>query len=201
MITSNNDTIMLDRTRSISLSDGLDLYEEAIKEAFARVPPSVAILDTLEIIHPKIIDEAGKQGSIRIVHNTEGINAALEPTAPLNPGQFVFWTACPFEVKLQDISEISMPVLTIEIDNSQNILIPYFEEAISDTSSVRIIYRPYLSTDFTKPQIKKPIQFMLKSIEISVASVQMVASYMDLVNKKFLKALYLPDRFPGLKRE
>ena len=199
---TNNETILLGdlRRRKRTSDEGLDLYEDAIKEAYASCPVDDVILETIEILHPDITDESNNRTGVRIVNNTEDIVAGLEMTAPIDSGMEVTFTACPFSAKLQDISDIAMPTLTITFDNAGNLMTSYFEEALNDLNAITIIYRVFLSSDLSKPMNKNPIEFYVHEIKVDVNTVHMIAGVRDLVNLPFLNASYLPERFPGLVR-
>ena len=181
------------RPRKRTMDGGIDLYEDAIKEAYASCPIDDVILETIEILHPNIT-------GIRIVNNTEDIIAGLELTAPIDSGCEVTFTACPFTPKLQDISDIAMPTLTITFDNAGNLMTSCFEEASNDLNAITVIYRVYLSSDLSKPMNKNPLEFYVHDIKVDLNTVHLIAGVRDLVNLHFLGKSYLPERFPGLVR-
>jgi len=177
----------------------IDIYEQAIREAYASCPTDVVIFDTIEIIHPNFQDLNGNETSVRLVHNTENIIAGIETTATIMPGEMVEFIACPFSLILPENKENVFPELKISIDNVSREITYHLESAVQSTDMVKLIYRPYLSTDLTKPQLKRPVEFCLRDISVSIDSVTATAYIKDFLNLPFLKEVYTVERFPGLK--
>ncbi|MGE7136225.1 DUF1833 family protein [Luteibacter sp. NPDC031894] len=175
-------------------------YSQALKEAYASAPVEQVILDTLEIYHPAFIDDEGHPAPARVVRAYEDLFAVLEVTAPMNPGQQVRFQAMAFDFVLPGFEEGKTPELKITLDNVGRELVGYLEAAASDPTQVTVIYRPYLISDLTGPQMDPPITMLVTGVSLDVFQVQISASLDDVNNWAFPHRLYQPADFPGLVR-
>jgi len=176
----------------------VDIYEEAIKEAFASCPTDAVILHTIELVHSYFITDAGLPTSIKIVHNTENIIAGIEATAPIDRGKMVEFIAMPFEMILPENSKDKIPEIKITIDNVAGEIIKAVSGASERYEQIRLIYRPYLSTDLSRPQLKKPPVFYIGNIYADNYKITCAAKIKDYLNLVFLSRTYTIDQFPGL---
>jgi Domain of unknown function (DUF1833) len=175
-------------------------YSQALKEAYASAPPEQIIFDTLEIIHPAFVDDAGAPTPARIVRGYNNIVATLEPDAPKNPGQAVEFTAISFEIKLPGFAEGDVPQLVITIDNVGRELVGSLEQAAADPQVIQVIYRPYLVSDLSAPQMDPPITMYATGVDVDVFQIQITCTLDDVNNWPFPHRFYQPDDFPGLVR-
>jgi hypothetical protein len=175
-------------------------YSEALKEAYASAPPDQIIFDTLELIHPAFVDENGNPMPARVVLGYDDINATLEADAPMNPGETVLFTAMAFDVKLPGFSEGDVPQLILTLDNVGREIMGPLEQAAADPKVIQVIYRPYLLSDLTEPQMDPPIDMYVSNIDADVFQIQITCTLDDVNNWAFPHALYLPQKFPGLVR-
>jgi len=161
--------------------------QDAIKEAYASCPTNVVILDTLEV------RQTGVQSSLFIVRGKSSIDAADEngDTHTFQPVGFKF--------TLPASNEEGFRSLNLSIDNVGRTLSDFIAIAKTEKVSVEVVYRPYMSDDFTAPQMIPPLVFWLKDIQITPMQVNARATFMDLVNKKFPSELYNRSRFPALE--
>lgn len=160
--------------------------EDAIKEAFASAPSSTVVYETLEI------RQTGVQSPIFIVKSRRTLVATDE-----NGVQHEF-EPVGFQLTLPPSNEEGFTSLNIAIDNVGLRVTSFVEAAKSQVVPVEVIYRPYVSTDLTKPQMTPPIVMYLKDVRITAAQVTGRATFMDIVNKKFPAELYTRARFPSL---
>jgi hypothetical protein len=175
-------------------------YSQALKEAYASAPINEVILDTLEIYHPAFVDDAGKPAPARVVRAYEDLYAVLESDAPMNPGQQVRFQALAFDFKLPGFEEGRTPELQITLDNVGRELVGYLEAAASDPNVITVIYRPYLVSDLSGPQMDPPITMLVTNVSVDVFQVQINASLDDVNNWAFPHRVYQPAEFPGLIR-
>jgi hypothetical protein len=175
-------------------------YSEALKEAWASNPTGQVILDTLEIYHPAFVDDDGNPAPARLVRAYEDLFAVLEIDAPMNPGQQVRFIGMAFDVKQPGFEVGRTPELTISLDNVGRELVGYLEAAASDPTQVTVIYRPYLISDLSGPQMDPPITMLVTGVSVSPLQVDITASLDDVNNWAFPHRLYQPADFPGLLR-
>ncbi|QRF90299.1 hypothetical protein CLH39_08690 [Alcaligenes faecalis] len=174
--------------------------EQALKEAYASAPTDRVIFHTLEVRHPAFVDDAGQPTAIRVVIGYEDITAKLEGDAPLRPGQYVEFIAGAFRFKLPGFEEGKVPQLQITIDGVSREVVGHIEAAIAEREPIEVTYRPYLSTDLTKPQMEPPLNMILSKVSVTGASVSGTASLSDVHNFAFPFEKYMASRFPGLVR-
>lgn len=166
---------------------------EAIKEAYASAPDNVVILHTLELLHPAFTTP------IRVVRDYADLTAKLEATAPQNPGAYVTFVGYAFDLVLPPMSEqTALPQIMVSIDNVDREIVANIEAAMQTTEIITIIYRPYLSTDLTGPQMIPPLEFQVQSIMADVFKVQATCSFGDPGNRAFPNEDFTLQRFPGL---
>lgn len=119
--------------------------EQALAEAYASAPQDLIVLDTLEI-HHRTFDEP-----IRIVRwpvtgpKPEIFKLKLDNKAPHNPGQIVQFVGCPFELvpPSQSTDEV-IGSFQLKIDNMDDLLDEYLENAALDGGVITGIYRTYI---------------------------------------------------------
>lgn len=168
---------------------------KALAEAYAVAPVSVAVLDTIEV---------SAVGSLSL-YLTNGFNTLYANLfgslvgSTYTPGVEVGYIPTPFTVRLPASTADSLPSLNIEIDNIDHQLSDLVAKALEDGVAIIIKYRPYLSTDLTRPQLNPPMTFYAASAKITATSVVIQATFPDIVNKNFPNEQYSVTLFPGLK--
>ena len=162
-------------------------YSDAIKEAFASCPTDKVPLDTLEI------RQTGVQDTIWIVRARESLTALDEN------GVSRTFRPCGFQFALPAENEDGFRSLTIAIDNIGREISDFINIAKAAEVPVEVVYRPYLSTDLTQPQMNPPLVLYLTDITVSAQQVQGRATFMNLTNKNFPLELYTRSRFPYLQ--
>lgn len=159
---------------------------EAIKEAYATAPAGVIVLNTLELRHASI------PAPIYLIQERAATMLTLET------GEAVLFEAIPFQITLPQAGDNGLQELNITIDNVDRKISDFCRLAATYPSPVEVRYRPYLSTDFTTPQMVPPLLLFLKDISITTTEVACRATMADLINKKFPRELYTRERFPSL---
>lgn len=160
--------------------------EEAIKEAYACAPAGVSIIHTLEIRQPSV------QATYFIARHPIGITATDELGNSHN------FLPCGFGFSLPPSNEEGFQSLNLAIDNIDRRVSDFINTAKSSPIPVEVWYRPFLSTDLSKPQMKQPLVLYLKEVQMSNGQVQGRATFMDVVNKKFPLEIYTREVFPAL---
>lgn len=170
------------------------LMDEALKEAYANADTTEVVISTLELRHPAFTEP------IRVVNDFVDIQALLETTAPENAGEVVTFRAFSFELTLPELTDEGIPELNIKLDNVSREITQHIELAIGVPEKLEVIYRAYLASDLTTagPHNNPPLHLTITSIEATALSVDVTASLVDFVNKKFPTEEYDGNRFPGL---
>lgn len=174
--------------------------EQALKEAYASAPQDRVIFDTLELRHPKFVDDGGQPTAIRVVIGYENITARLESDAPLNPGSYVDFIAGAFRFALPGFEEGQVPRLKITLDGVSQEIVAHLEAAMADPVPIEVTYRPFVSTDLSKPQMDPPIHMELAGVNVTGIQVTGTATLSDVHNFGVPATKYLATRFPGLIR-
>lgn len=173
---------------------GNDDLSQALKEAYAHATEAI-IFNTLEFRHDDLPSAYG--GALRIVHEYENLTATLEDDAPLNPGEEVTFLAYAFDVDLPPIDEGGKSEMIISIGNVHPLTDAFDAVAASD-SILEMTYRPYLSTDLTKPAMSPLITLEIPEVTISLQRIRLKARFRSFQNMKFPSLSYTPDAFPTL---
>jgi hypothetical protein len=179
----------------------IENYSEALKEAMASAPADEVMLHTLEIQHDAFVDDAGNPAAIRVVRDNQDLEARLEASASMNPGEIVNFVAMAFKVKLPGFESGQLPQLEITLDNASREVTKHLEQAISSSSPIKIIWRMYLASDpLSGPDNDPPYVMILTSAKVTLLQVTGTATLDDLQNLSFPNRLYTTTDFPGLLR-
>ncbi|MEI2416222.1 DUF1833 family protein [Orrella sp. JC864] len=174
--------------------------EQALAEAYASAPRDRVIFDTLELRHPNFLDDYGHPTAIRVVIGYEDIRARLEAYAPLHAGEEVDFQAGAFRFRLPGFEEARVPSLQITLDGVSELVVTHVEAAAHSPVPIGVTYRPYLSTDLSRPQMDPPITMSLTQVSVSALTVTGTATLADVHNYPFPAEKYIRSRFPGLFR-
>lgn len=160
---------------------------EAIKEAFAITPADDLIYHTLEI------RQVGIQSTVYLVQAQQPLVATDETNTQVTyiPSGFAF--------SLPPSNEDGFQSLTIAIDNVNQEAMDFIKLATGNKVPVEVLYRPYLASDLTKPQMIPPLLLYLTDVSVDTTTVTGTCTFMDVVNKKFPSELYTRTRFPTLQ--
>lgn len=173
---------------------------EALAEAYASSSIEDRVVDTLEFLHDAFVDGNGNPTSVRVVQDYEDFVGTLENTAPLNPGGTVTFKAAAFEFKQSGFSDGKIPTLQLTVSNIGRQLTTYLEQAISQTKPITLIYRTFLASDPSEPQIDPVVTMTLTAANVKTNSVTGTASLSDVHNWPFPNVRYTPETYPGLVR-
>lgn len=175
-------------------------YSDAIAEAYASAPVDQVILDTLELYHPSFTDEIGRPTAIYVVLGYQNFTLRLDPGAIINPGDYVEFLGCSFEVTLPEFSEEGAPSMNLSIGNVSREITRHLEQARQSIVPITVTYRPYLVSDPTQPQLDPPIVMELADVDVDVFTASGTCKLKDVNNTAFPKEKYTSTRFPGLRR-
>src|SRR5690606_33355350 len=120
--------------------------------------------------------------------------------APLNGGEYVNFEAIAFDLTLSRFAENEVPYFLLAINNVSRKITTYLEMAIATLDPITSIYRPYLASDPTGPQMNPPLIMTLSKVKVDVFQATGRASIEDVHNWPFPNRKYTPNSFPGLVR-
>lgn len=160
---------------------------DALKEAYASVPTSTVIYDTLQIAHDDVAQD------LFFVKALKDLDATLEGDTVATT-----FTAVPFEFRLPQKDGQGVPELQIIVGNIGREASDYIASVKDSAKPVTVYYRPFLSTDLTQPQMDPPLQFSVKEVTIDPFQVQFRATFFDFKNMRWPQQTYNRVRFPTL---
>lgn len=147
---------------------------EALKEAYATAPTDSIILETLEFLHPKFLDDNGNLTSIRVVNDHQDLfaniedlkgsevrapiatedddeNSNLKDPAPTEINESIYindrlvkFNKFAFEITLPEVAEGASKELTLTIDNVSEEITKHLDSTVGSNDKIVVIYRPYL---------------------------------------------------------
>lgn len=165
---------------------------QALKEAYASAPSGQIIYITLELRHSLLTEP------IRVVCDKTDLEAYLEPDAPLNPGEEVFFRRYAFDLQRPEVSPSGIPTAQLTIDNVSREITAAIETVLSSSEPIKATFREYLSTDLSGPQNDPPMHMDVLEIKADVFRVTATIGFQNLMNKKFPTVSYTSDVFPSL---
>lgn len=175
-----------------------DNMTAAIKEAYASVPTDEIIFDTLEFRHDSFKDEFNQPFALRFIRDFVDRLLTLEDSAPLNASEEVNFIASAFDVILPPEEDAPTPELTITLDNIGRPLTEHIDNAVVSENQIEVTYRPYLSTDSTKPQQIIPITFIVKRVNVGLMKVTVTCTPKRIGERPFPNKEYSLDDFISL---
>jgi hypothetical protein len=158
---------------------------DAIIEAYATAPSNLIYLDTLQVTNPG-------------VETLWLVNDRIDQTFTLENGARQLFSSCGFRFNLPGANADGLQTLNLSIDNVDRRPTDFVRTVLQTLQPVQITYRPYISTDFTRPQMNPPLVLFLTDIQVTAAEVSGTANFANLANANFLGELYNSIRFPGL---
>lgn len=169
-------------------------YTQAIAEAYASAPLDEQALNTIELRHPNFVDETGAPTSLRLVQGYDDYVLGVEG------GAMVLFKAVSFGFSLPGFDEGSVPQMQLTIDNVSHLITTYLELALESWEPIELIYRPYLASDPSQPQLDPPIRMRLAKVKVDVFTATGTATLDDVNNWPFPDRRYTRNDFPGLFR-
>ena len=160
--------------------------DAAIREAYALAPATVSHIYTIELQHDSL------ENPLRLVQGFR--NRSL---GTVESGTVVF-RACPFDFTLPKVDDGGLTELRLSIDNVDNLASDFCEAAMAFPTPVRILYRPYLSTDLTTPRMDPPLTLFLLNVTDDGVRSTGRAVPADYLNLRFPTIDYTRSKFPGL---
>lgn len=160
---------------------------ELMETVCASAPAGIVRIATLELIHPEF--ENG--GHIYLCVGFDNITATLET------GEVVEFIACGMDVALPAKNATGRQDLGFAIDNVLGRAYRNIRAALETSQPMELIHRTYLSTNLTE-LYEPPNRATITEGEMSGGTLNINASYFDLINYLFCRDTYDLNRFPGL---
>lgn len=158
---------------------------DAIREAYATAQSDVLFWDTIEIRNPDA-------DPVYLIQDRVNRDLTLET------GVTVTFIACGFRLSLPSSGDNGVQELGVSIDNVDRGISQFLRQIAESSEDIRLIYRPYMSSDTTRPQMDPPLVLFLSDIVVNAIEVVGRAAFADILNRKFLTETYNPRRFPAL---
>jgi hypothetical protein len=172
---------------------------EALAETYALSNVDEPVLVTLEIHHPDFRLPSGAPTAARVVNDWQNLTATLEAGAPLNAGEAVLFTACPFTYTKPEQTDSGAPAsVSIVIDNVSRQLTMLLDQAAESMIPVLVIERIYLPSDTSAPHEMPPTSMYLSAPQITPTTVTLTASFGNLTNRRFPGARYKRKQYAAL---
>lgn len=119
-------------------------------------------------------------------------------TVTLETDEEVTFIASGLDVSLPERDTSGQQNLNFAIENVTGIAQQAIEDALEAGEPVSIIFRHYLASDLSAPA-EPPLRMTLVGAEFEGSTVQVTASYMDIINHAWPRERYTVDFAPGLK--
>lgn len=158
---------------------------QLLERVYASAPSDEVIIPTLEIRHPAI-------DTIRTCAGFENQAVTLEDDSQ------VTFLASGLDVSLPARNASGQQNLTFAIENVTGIAQNAIDEAMQAGGDIRVIYRTYLASDLSAPA-EPPLNMSLIGAEFEGSSVQVTASYQDIISQAWPRERYSTDWAPGLR--
>lgn len=171
---------------------------EALREAYAMAPVDRVIVDTLELRHPAFRDAQGLPDSAWLTTNRKAISATIEADAPVRGGETIDFISLAFRFRLAPIELSPTPVLQLQIDNVNRLIVQQLDLAAADPNKILMVYRPFLAGDFSTPQILPAPSFTLSDAKVDPLSLRATARVDIDLNGAFPGNSYTAALFAAL---
>ena len=165
---------------------------QLLQTLYASAPVDDLIIHTLELVDPAFAVDGFPAGVIRIVQGYENKTLGLETA------ETVAFTAAPFGVSLPAKSVKGRQDLSFQIDNVTGEVLRAINASQEAGNKTKVIYRVYAGSDLTYPA-NPPITMTATGAKVTLNSVNITATFHDLVNKAWPFRRYTPSFAPGLK--
>lgn len=168
----------------------------ALRRAYASAPTDEVVYHTLEINHASFSEP------IRVVQGFEEIEGTLEADAPRDPSTAVDFSALYFDFDLPPVRAEEVPFMEVRIRDASKLVVTPLEDAQENPSPIEMIYRPFISSDLSQPQMTPPLILNFEKISVSTSESLVAghATFNDFRNRGFPFVSYAPQLFPGLRR-
>ena len=135
------------------------------------------IVETLEFFH------ASWSGPIRICTLVNGVTATLEATAPRNPSTAVFFDGVNFKFNRPSKGDRGAQSVQITLPNVARVTSARIKVAVQDGGIIECIWRTFLYSDLTAPQIDPPPTFEIYRCSVTPFEIRLDSSFFNYLNK------------------
>jgi len=163
---------------------------QVLKQLYASA--GGVIHHTLEIKHPAFAVENHPPGRILFCQGFDDLTAMTEEQ------ESVTFKASGFGVSLPNRTLKGQQNLNFQIDNVTGEALHALNAAVESGGKIHVIYRVYADLDLSEPGAA-PYKMVAVSAKVTSSSIQVVASFNDLVNRGWPRRRYTPSFAPGLK--
>lgn len=171
---------------------------DALAEAYATAPADELVYHTLELRHPAFVDATGRRDSVWLVADNQDLLASVESGAPVRGGLLTRFVAFPFSFSLAPIEAGSLPEIQLVVSSVNRLMVEQLDLAVAAGEEIVAVYRPYLDSDKTAPQMIPAPSFVLSDVKVTVMRVSARARTSVDLRGAFPRRLYTAALFPGL---
>lgn len=183
-----------------------DIWDAAIEEGRASASVDQFELEAVEIHHPAWVGGDGLPAALRLVLDNQEWNFQHEATAPLNPGQTVPYVPTAMRIVRPEQAEGQIGEVTLAFDFVSRAVLPWIDEALSIRADGQLILRSWIASrnmttgaySVSGPPKEVLKGLIVRKISANATTIQLTASFKDLVNVGFPRRLFEPSDFPGL---
>lgn len=183
-----------------------DIWDAAVEEARASATVDQFELETIEMLHPAFVSDDDLPDSIRLVLDEQDWNLELEDAAPLNGGETVLFRSAAMRVVRPEQAEGQIGEVRLAFDFVTREVLPWIDEALSIRADGRLIVRTWIATrnmatglyTVTGAPLEILTGLTVREIHATAASIELTASFKDLINVGWPRRLFTQDEFPGL---
>ncbi len=156
-----------------------------LQRVYASAPADQILLPTLEIA-------SSASPSIYTCGGFENHNLTLET------GEEVEFIASALTVALPPRNASGQQNLNFAVENVTGQAQRFVDEALEAGVSIQVIFRIYLVSDPSSPQ-EPPLKMVAKTPKFSGPTLQVTASYADIIGRAWPRRRYTAEFAPGLK--
>ncbi len=156
-----------------------------LNRVYASAPVDQVLLPTLEIA-----SDASES-----IYTCGGFEDQL---ATLETGEQVLFRASALTVSLPPRNASGQQLLNFAVENVTGEAQRFVDAALDAGSPIRVIFRIYLLSDLTAPQ-ENPLRMVARTPKFSGPTLQVTASYADIIGRAWPRRRYSATFAPGLK--
>lgn len=183
-----------------------DIWDAAIEEARASASVDQFELEAVEIRHPAWVGDDDLPAGLRLVLDEREWNLQHEADAPLNPGQTVLYVPTAMRIVRPEQAEGQIGEVTLAFDFVSRAVLPWIDEALSIRADGQLTLRAWITErdvvtctwSVAGPPKEVLKGLIVRKISASATTIQLTASFKDLVNVGFPRRLFTQAEFPGL---
>lgn len=169
-------------------------YTEEYKTAAVAPDQDEIVLEALEFYH------SSWTGPERVVNVRNGETLTLEATAPFDPSTPQTFQGLLFKFQRPRQTDGGAQPMTISMPNISRATAQLFKNAIKAGGSIECIWRTYLQSDLTSPQIDPPPRFNIYNVTTTPFELKAESRFYDWLGKSSHKVFYSDETVPSLVR-